>query len=139
MTTFFALLLKELKIFAVATFLKLIPGDKLQGSAVDTVAKTRGLGSIIEDMPKMTISSLATHLGTYHEMAQITFLDDLLILQRLGEAGPATTRIKLIKANEQWLTRDNINVDSLLLVVPVLVVEGWLGGVFLSHLVLHLG
>ena len=130
-------LLKQLKILAIAPLLKHILGDKLQRGTIDTVSETTRLGTIIEDMPKMTISIPAPNLSPHHEMAQIPFLLDALIIEWLGEAGPTTARFKLIQATEQGLPGDNIHIDSFPFVVPELVIEGWLGGVFLSHPILY--
>ena len=77
-----------------------------------------------------------TDLGADHAVAPIRLLHHVGRLEGDGEAGPAATTVELLLRGEQRFSRDDVDVDPRLLLVPELVVECRLGGAFLGHGVL---
>jgi hypothetical protein len=57
-------------------------------------------------------------------------------LERFGGTRPPASTVKLVGGGEQQISENNIHLDARILLVPELVVEGRLGGAFLSYRVL---
>src|SRR5262249_33422261 len=55
----------------------------------------------------------------------------------LGEARPPAARIVLVARAEQHFPRNDVDVQTLFVVVPELVAKRGLGALFLGHVVLH--
>src|SRR5262245_25096554 len=61
----------------------------------------------------------------------------IIRVERLREARPARSRLELVRRREEGLARDDVHVDPLPMLVPVLVVESALGPVLLRDAVLN--
>ena len=57
--------------------------------------------------------------------------------QRFAETRPAGTRFILILGAEQRFAGDNINIDTLLVIVPVFILKGRLGAFLLGYFILQ--
>jgi len=57
-------------------------------------------------------------------------------LKRFAETRPPCARLELICRTKKRFARDNININTIFFVVPVLIVERQLGSVLLRNLVL---
>lgn len=73
-------------------------------------------------------------LGADHAELAVDFFDDILGLERSGEARPAGAGLVLVERAEQGLTGDDVHVNAGGMVVPISVLEWRLGAVFLGHL-----
>ena len=76
---------------------------ELQGEAVHAVTQASRLRAIVEDMPKMTATIRAMHLGPGQVRGAIRALADR-IWQRLEEARPAGPTLELRFRAKQLLT-----------------------------------
>src|SRR2546428_2053070 len=72
-------------------------------------------------MSQMRIGMLGAHFVAHHEKLAIAPGDDVLRLERLGEARPAPARLELVERAEERLARDYLDVDARLMIVSVLV------------------
>ena len=84
----------------------------------------------------MGIAFRAANFGTIHSQGAIGFLDDLFSRDRFGEAGPAAAAIEFIERREERFPGYNVNVNTGRMIVPIGVVERWLGPTFLRDVVL---
>jgi len=64
-------------------------------------------------------------------VAHVLLLYDIPWLERHREAGPTAAAVEFLGGCEERLTRHDVDVDTRLLLVPKLVVEGRLGGTLL--------
>src|SRR5690554_996428 len=87
----------------------------------------------------MGVGGSTTDLGANYPMGSVFAELDILFIDGFGEAGPAATRIILIQAGKQGFARDDINVDTLFGVVPILVLKWALCAVFLGNVELLWG
>ena len=76
------------------------------------------------------------HFGAHHDVAVVGLFDDVVAVERFGEARPAGTAVELVDRGEQRLTRHHVDVDARLVVVEVFAGEGSLGAAFLGDVVL---
>ena len=82
-------------------------------------------------MAEVRICLFRPNLSANHSVRGILLFDDLTLLHRLRETGPATSGIKLIQRAEKWFARDYIHVNSGLMIIPVFIAEGRFGAAFL--------
>src|ERR1700692_1164104 len=75
-------------------------------------------------------------LGADHEMAPIPVLEDVAVVDRLGEAGPTGAAVELVDGREQRFTRARGDGKTGLVVIPVLTRERRFGAAVLGYLVL---
>src|SRR5262245_11576990 len=87
----------------------------------------------------MTVPELRTDLGADHAVARVTELLHVGVLDRLGEARPATARIELIGGCEERLAGHDIHIDPGLFVVEKSAGSGAFGSAFLRDAVLLRG
>ena len=132
-------LLKQFAVFVQPFFFQILRGNKAKRGGIEAVAQAGGSRAVGKDMAKVRIALPASHLGAHREQAVVHLFDDIGGYQGLGEAGPAGFRVILVGGTEQRLAGDNINVNARFLVVPVQVVKGRFGAVFLGDLVLQRG
>src|ERR1700730_11844610 len=84
----------------------------------------------------MAVPMRRPDFGADHEMAPIPVLDDVAVIDRLGEARPAGAAVELVDGREQRLARDDVDVKTGLVVIPVLTRERRFGAALLSYLLL---
>src|SRR5208282_2132886 len=87
----------------------------------------------------MIISFFASYFGTSGKYALIFFLHYVSRFQRFGKTGPAGAGIEFIPRTEKRLPGNNIHIDTLSLVVPILIMKCHFSAVFLSYLILDFG
>src|SRR4029453_8391573 len=128
--------LEELAILGVPLRLELVDRDEAQRRRVDAVAQARRRGAVGEHVPEVRVRTLRPYLGARREELRVLTLRDMGLLDRLREAGPAGAGVELVTRAEKRLPRHNVDVEPLLMVVPVLVAERQLGALVLRHLIL---
>jgi hypothetical protein len=77
-----------------------------------------------EDVAKMAVAVLGTNLGPCHAVRAISVLDDVRGHERPRETRPSHPAVQLAERCEEWLARNNVDVETRLLVVLVFVHEG---------------
>ena len=85
----------------------------------------------------MSIPRLAAYFCPGHSMRGIRLFDNQFLINRFGKTGPATAGIKLIGRYEKWFTSRNIDIDSFPMLIPVLIAECRLRGIFLRYGILY--
>ena len=85
----FGLSTKQGEIFAVAFLLQVLGWNKAQRSGVHAITQTGRSGTVVEDMSQMRIGELGSDFGARQNKFEVRMVDDVIRLQRLGEAGPA--------------------------------------------------
>src|SRR5688572_28806663 len=130
-------LLEELLVLAVPLGLEAVDGDEAHRRRVHAVAQAGRPRAVGEDVAEVGVAVLAAHLGARHPQLLVGLLDDVVLLERLPEGGPAGAGVVLLARGEERLARHHVDVDALLLVVPVLVAERRLRPLVLSDVVLH--
>ncbi|MNN83663.1 hypothetical protein D3C81_2007390 [compost metagenome] len=88
-------------------------------------------------MTEMRIGLPAADLRTHHVMAGIDFFLNTVFTQRASEAWPAAAGIVFITGAEQGLSRNNIHVNSLIGMIPILSGKGSFSSVILRYFVLN--
>ena len=88
-------------------------------------------------MPQVRVGASGANLSTLHKKRVVTFFNNIGSLQRPGKTGPASAGLELVGRTEQGLSRDNIDIDAGLFVVPVFIPERRLGAILLGDLLLH--
>src|SRR5215212_462383 len=123
--------------FPIPLALQLIEVDKAQRGRVDAVTHSACLNRAIgEDVPQVAVAVGRTHFGPNHPVARIAALDNVLGIDRLDKARPSGAAFKLVERGKKRLPRHDIYIESGFLIVPVLIREGPLGSVLLSHSIL---
>src|SRR4030095_3273426 len=133
---FRALLLKKRQICAVPFFLQFLDWNKTHRGGVDAVTLTGRGRAIVKDMAEMGITFARTNLRALHAVGRIPFFHYFVLRNRLGETGPASSAVEFIQRAEEWLTRDNIDVDSSLVIVPIGILKRSLRAAFARHVIL---
>lgn len=93
--------------------------------------------SVIENMPKMCIRARRASLGTSHKKLRICLCLYKSSIYRFTETWPTCSRIKFITRTIQRSPIDDIDIDSIFMVVPVLIFEWFFCGIFLSYFILE--
>ena len=83
-------------------------------------------------MAQMAVAMYRPDLRPDCAMCIVPHLVDVCRYDRLGKARPTRSGIELVRGSEQWLPRDNVNVDAHLFVVVILARERPLGAGFLG-------
>src|SRR5262245_5358576 len=128
--------LEERAVLAVPLLFELRDGNESERGRVDAVAQTGRARTIRKQMPEMRIRAGRAHFYSPHAVRGIAVLADVGRLEGTHEARPTRPRVELVGRREQGLARHHVHVDSGLVVIPELVVEGRLGGAALRDLVL---
>src|SRR5262245_39593442 len=84
----------------------------------------------------MAIRLCRAHLSAGHAVRGVPQFVDILRFNGFGEAGPATSRIKLVGRRKQRLTGHDIDIDARFLVVQILPGSGGLGAALLRYAIL---
>src|SRR5947209_5141543 len=99
-------------------FVFLALGLKAQGGGIDTVTHTGGLPwAVIEEMAQVRAAVFTHNLGARHEERTVLVQLYILSVDRVVEAGPAGTRIKLGVRGEQGLSAGNALVHTFGMIV----------------------
>ena len=80
-------------------------------------------GAVIKDVAEMRIACFAANLSALHSVGRIPLFHHGLRRYGLGETGPARAAVELVQRTEERFARDNIDVNSGLVIVPVSVVK----------------
>lgn len=84
-----------------------------------------------EDVSQMAVTVMGTHFSTHHAVTEVAQVADV-VFHWFAECRPATARIKFVLRREQWLTGDDIHVQSVLKVVVIFSGKRALSGAFLG-------
>src|SRR6266581_2490745 len=115
------------QVLPVARRLQTVRRNKPQRRRIDAVAKPRGPRPVRKDVAKVRIAVRGPHFGALHEQRAIGLLLDVARLERPREARPSGAGIVFVERAEQRLAGYDVHVDPVLMIVPVLVLEGTLG------------
>ena len=77
-------------------------------------------------MTEVTAASTAKDFSSFHKECAVLLLDDLLRIHWLPEAGPTGSRVKFGVGGKEFLIAGRAAIGAGCVLVPVLVVEGWL-------------
>src|SRR6185312_847684 len=125
---------EQLAVFAVAFLLEIVEMDEAQRGRIDAIAQAAfGAWAIGKEMSEMAVAIAGANLGPDHAVAGVAVFDDILRLDRPGEARPAGAAVEFVDRGEERLAGHHVDVDPGLLVVPIGVVEGPLRPVLLGH------
>ena len=83
-------------------------------------------------MAEMAVGVHGPYLGPDHAVGGVADFVHVRRNNRPGETRPSRPRVELVRGSEQWLPRDNVNVDAHLFVVVILARERPLGAGFLG-------
>src|SRR5262245_29044473 len=70
-------------------------------------------------MAKMGVAAAATHFGAFHKPARVRVLRDIVLLDRLPEAGPARAGIEFGAGIKERLAATNTLIDAGFFGIPV--------------------
>src|SRR5437762_9336946 len=90
-------------------------------------------------MTKMRIAFALSNLRPLHSVGRITFFHNAVFGNRLRETGPACAAVELIERAEKRLARDDIDIDSGLVIIPVGILKRSFGAAFSRHAILIFG
>ena len=96
-------------------------------------------GAIVEKVAEMRIARFSTNLRALHSVGRIALFRYVLRLDRFGEAGPTRAAVEFVQRTEEWFARNDVHVNSRLVIVPVGVVKRRFCAALTGHLVLVLG
>ena len=114
--------------------LELGDGDEAESGGVDAVAQSppSATGPSSKRWPRWLSPSAERTSVRITNSLRSRLLDDVRGLDRAGEARPAGSAVELVGRREQRLARDDVDVDAVVVVVPVLVAERGFGAVLLG-------
>src|SRR5436190_24293123 len=95
----------------------------MEGGRVNGVTLSRGRFRIGKNMAKVSVTSLGAHLGPTHIVRRVQVLDQKIFRDRFAKCGQADLCIEFIDRSEEWLEGNDIDVDTLLIAVPKLILE----------------
>src|SRR5450756_1959599 len=72
----------------------------------------------------MAVGVARPHLSSFHPMSIVRPLLYVFSFKWLCEAGPTTGAVEFIERREQGLARNNIDVNAMLVVIPIGVLKG---------------
>src|SRR5438067_5145145 len=78
--------------------------------------------------------SAGANLRPDHTVAAVAPVDDASGLNRFSETRPPTPAVELVHRRKQRFARNHINVKTWFFVVPIRILKGMFGGVFLRDL-----
>src|SRR5262245_22649367 len=111
--------------------------DKPKRGGVDAIAQSAAiLGTVSKHVPEMAVRMRRADLSAYHAVRGVPQFVDIVRFNRLGEAGPAASRIKFVGRREQRLAGHNIDVDARFLVIQIFSGSGDFGAVLLRYVIL---
>ena len=132
-------MIKRVCILPVSPGLQFFPGDKHQGSGIDTIPEAGGGRPIVKHMPQVRIGMFAPDLGSNHEQASVLVLYDIVGIERFCKTGPARPGFIFVPGAEKRFPGYNIHIDALVFVVPVFVFKGRFGALLTRNFILQRG
>jgi hypothetical protein len=132
-------LIKRVCILAVSPGFQFSPGDKLQGSGIDTIPQAGGGRPIVKQVPQVRIAVFAPYLGSDHEQAPVLVLYDVVGIERFCKTGPARPGFIFIPGAEKRFPGYNVHIDAIVFFVPVFVFKGWFGAILTRNFILQWG
>ena len=112
---------------------QLVHRDEAKRRRVDAIPQTRWLRAIRKYMAQVRVAARRTDLRAHHAQALVLHLDEVPVLDGLGEAGPTGAGVELVGRAEKRLAGHDVHVEPRLVVVPVLVSKRRLGAAFAGH------
>src|ERR1700733_3527392 len=100
---------------------------EVQGHRVHAVAQPGRPRPVIEDVTQVRVTAPARYGGALHSQAVVTALHDVLLGDRLPEAGPAGAGIELGARVEQLRAAADAGIQSIGVILVIRAAEGWLG------------
>src|SRR4030042_504038 len=88
-------------------------------------------------MAEMGIDIFTPHLDALHKNAVIFSFYDIIRLNGFGKTWPSGPGIELVNRTEQRFSRNDIDINSYFLIIPVFILKWWLSTVLLGHLILQ--
>ena len=123
--------------FTVTFFFTVLLGNKAHGSRIHAVTFAGRCWAVTKHMPQMAVSMFAPDLGPDRKELAVLTGHYIFRDQRFAETRPAGTRFILILGAEQRFAGDNINIDTLPVIVPVFILKGRLGAFLLGYFILQ--
>src|SRR6185369_15221235 len=103
-------------------------GNEFQSGGVDAITQPAFVGgTVVKHVAQVRVGNFGADFSALHAESAIFFLNNFGVAYGLGETGPATTGIELVQGAEQGLARNDVDVKSGFVVIPVLIVKGGLG------------
>src|SRR6056297_2188258 len=102
-------------------------GNEDERGAVDAVSLPSRQRAVVEHVPEMRTAETVDYFNAHREEAVVLDVDDRVRVDRLREARPTATRLKLVLRAEQRLPGGGRVVDPLLLHVVQWMRERGLG------------
>src|SRR5262249_36334041 len=96
----------------------------------------RWFGAVVKNMTQVRIRMLGTDFSSNHEMLAIVKLNQIVFLERFGEARPAGSGIEFIERAEERFPGDHVHINARLLIVPVLIMKRRFGSLVLGDFIL---
>src|SRR2546426_159044 len=90
-------------------------------------------------MAKMRITFARTDLPTLHTERAVGLFGHVLFCNRFGETGPACAAVEFVQRSKEWFAIHNIDINSSLMIVPVLIPKCGLRAALLRDVVLLRG
>ncbi len=90
-------------------------------------------------MSEVTVTDIAHDFGAHHTMRHVGFFFDILRINGLKVAGPATTRVKLRIGGKQSRVAAYAAIYAIFAMIPVLAREGALGSFLAGNVILFRG
>src|SRR6185436_19728212 len=91
----------------------LLRGLEVEGRRVHAVAKAGRLGTVVEHVPQVRVAASAADLVPLHEQGAVLADLDVLLRDRIPEAGPARARLELRVRAEELGAAGDAPVDAL--------------------------
>lgn len=90
-------------------------------------------------MTQVTVTKVASHFCSFVEQLIIRELNDVVWSERSRKARPTRTGFVFVLGAEQHFAGDDVDVDPILVIVPVLVMERRLSSLVLRDVILERG
>mgnify|MGYP001556879187 CR=1 FL=1 len=95
--------------------------------------------AIIKKMAQMRIGVFGSHFGSCHEEFVIGLGDCVVGIEGPSKAGPTGTGVKFVLRAKQWFSRNNVDINSSLMIVPILIMKRRLRDILLRALAMIVG
>ena len=109
---------------------------KIEGGAVHAVALASWFWAIGEDVPQVRITFCAADFRTLHAVASVDMFCYVFRVRGIVKAWPARSGIVLGLRGEERCPTAYAKVCTLPFIIPIWVVERWLGAMFTCYMVL---
>jgi hypothetical protein len=116
-------LVKKRQVRFISSALHFLDWNEMKGGRVNGVTLSGGRFWVGKKMAKVSVTSLGADFGPMHIVRRVQVFDQKIVRDRFAECGQANLRIEFIDRSEEWFQGNDINVDTLLIVVPKLILE----------------